>query len=103
MNQTRTEQLKSQLEISPFFSSTMFGKSVRFSGFKENHKQVVFHGETDRFAAFYIDSDNKVMGVCTMDYDPICAIYAELMIHKIEVRAEHVTKAPLDIKKLLLI
>ena len=81
----------------------MFGNSIRFSGFNEGHKQVIFHGDAVKFAAFYIDAENKVTGVCTMDYDPICAVYAELMINKIEVRAEHVIKDPLDIKKLLLI
>ncbi len=81
----------------------MYGKAIRFSGFNGNHKEVLFHGEAEKFAAFYIDPDNKVTGVCTMEYDPICSLFAELMIHKIEVRAEHVAKDPLDLKKILLI
>lgn len=105
INQTRTEQIQSELKVVPFFSSTMFGNSLRFSGYNQGYTQVIFHSDSNKFAAFYIDTEhsNKVTGVCTLNHDPICAIFAELMFNEIEVRVEHVKSNPMDIKKLLLV
>lgn len=105
MNQTRTEQVESELKHVPFFWTTQFGKSIRFSGYNDQYDSVVFHECKEnpiKFVAFYMLS-NKVVGVCTCDWDPICAVYAEAMHNKIEVRREHIEKDPNDLKKLLLI
>ena len=105
VNQTRTEQLDNAFKVVPFFWSTQFGKSIRFSGFNEQYDSIVFHEDKVnelKFAAFYLCS-NKVVAVCTVDWDPICAVFSETMYHNIEVRKEHIEKDPVDLKKLLLI
>lgn len=105
VNQTRTEQLQNEFKTVPFFWSTQYGKSIRFSGFNDQFDSVIFHDSKEnslKFAAFYI-SLNKVVGVCTMDWDPICAIFSEALFNRIEVRKEHIEKDAFDLKKLLLV
>ena len=105
VNLTRTEQIDNELKAVPFIWSTLFGKTIRFSGMNDQFDSVVYYDDKSnphKFAAFYILS-NKVVGVSTMDWDPLCAIFAEAMFNKIEVRKEHIEKDPFDLKKLLLI
>ena len=105
MNQTRTEQVESEFKHVPFFWSTQFGKSLRFAGHNDQYDSVVFHDCKEnplKFAAFYILA-NKVVAVCSLDWDPLCAVYAEAMHNKIEVRREHIERDANDLRKLLLI
>ena len=41
--------------------------------------------------------------MCTLDWDPVCALFAEALYDEIEVRRENVTNDPFDLKKLLLL
>lgn len=108
VNKTRTDQIpESDLNHIPFYWSTQFGKSLRFSGYNDKYESVVFHQDSKdqtglKSVAFYIKK-KQVVGVCTLDWDPICAVYAEAMFNKIEVRKEHIENDPNAIKKLLLV
>jgi NADH dehydrogenase FAD-containing subunit/nitrite reductase/ring-hydroxylating ferredoxin subunit len=89
----------------PFFWTVHYGKSVRFAGLLENYDKIIFHEDKTKqnefkFAAFYILKE-QVVGVCTLDWDPVCAAFAELMYNRAVVNLEHIEKDPINIKKLL--
>lgn len=93
------------LYILPFFWTAHFGKSIRFAGFIEKYDEIVFHEDKTKqnefkFAAFYVLEGN-VVGVCTLDWDPVCAVFAEAMTHKILVKKQVIESDPLEIKKIL--
>ncbi|RNA41113.1 apoptosis-inducing factor 3-like isoform X1 [Brachionus plicatilis] len=94
------------LRIVPFFWSSQHNKNIRFAGYNSNFELVIFHEDSTKqneykFAAFYILL-NRVVAVCTLDWDPLCALFAEAMYNKIEVRREQVEKDPMEnMKKLL--
>lgn len=94
------------LKIVPFFWTSQISKNIRFAGYNANFELVIFHEDSTKqneykFAAFYILS-NRVIAVCTLDWDPLCALFAEAMYNKIEIRREKVEKDPLEnIKNLL--
>lgn len=93
-------------KVVPFFWSTQFGKSIRFAGFNEGYAKVLFHEDKTKanlfkFAAFYLDSAEKCIGVCTLDWDPVCAVFAEALYNGIQVKKEHFDSDPFDLKKLL--
>ncbi|CAF0960967.1 unnamed protein product [Brachionus calyciflorus] len=94
------------LKVVPFFWSAQHNKNIRFAGFNSNYELIIFHEDLTKqndlkFAAFYMIS-NKVVAVCTLDWDPMCALFAEAMYNKIEVRREHVENEPMEnLKKLL--
>lgn len=105
INQSRTEKLNSDLRLVPFFWSTQLKKAIRFAGFNKTYDSIVFHEDPSKqnplkFAAFYLSQD-KVVGVATLDWDPICSIFAETLYNRIEVKREHIDKEPMDLKKLL--
>ena len=103
MNETSENKIESELKCVPFFWSSQFGKNIRFSGYSDEFDAIVFHEskeETLKFAAFYLLA-NKVIGVCTLDWDPICAVFAEAMYNKIEVKLEHIESDPSGLRKLL--
>jgi NADPH-dependent 2,4-dienoyl-CoA reductase/sulfur reductase-like enzyme/nitrite reductase/ring-hydroxylating ferredoxin subunit len=98
------EDLK-PLRCVPFVWTVHFGKSIRFAGFIDRHDQVVFHSDPDKknslkFAAFYLKS-NVVVGMCTCDWDPLCATLAELMYNNVRIARERIEKNPLDLKNLM--
>jgi NADPH-dependent 2,4-dienoyl-CoA reductase/sulfur reductase-like enzyme/nitrite reductase/ring-hydroxylating ferredoxin subunit len=93
------------LKCVPFFWTVHFGKSIRFTGSSDSYDQVVFHSDPDKknnykFAAFYIKS-HLVVGVCTCDWDPICAMVAELFYNSIWIGKEHVENDPWGFKSLI--
>jgi apoptosis-inducing factor 3 len=93
------------LRVVPFFWSVNHGKSIRFAGYNEHHDSVIFLDDKTKanefkFAAFYLIG-NRVVAVCTLDWDPVCAAFAEAMYNRIEVRREHIEADPLNIKRLL--
>jgi hypothetical protein len=103
VNQVASE--KSSLRIVPFFWSSQHGKNLRFSGYNHHYDVILFHEDNKRenklkFAAFYLLSD-IVVGVCSLDWDPVCALFAEAMYNGKQVRREHVERDPLAIKDLL--
>jgi hypothetical protein len=107
VNSTSSSNIASSspLDIVPFFWTVQCGKSIRFAGYIEQYEKVVFHEDKTKqnefkFVAFYILED-LVVGCCSMDWDPVCAVFAELMFNKINVSVDHVANDPLDIKKLL--
>ncbi len=98
-----TKSVEEPLKNVPFFWSAQFGKNIRFSGFNEKFDSVVFHESEEnslKFAAYYVLA-NRVVGVCTLDWDPLCALFTELMYSGIEVRSEHVKADANAIRKLL--
>lgn len=71
--------------------------------------KIIFHEDRSKssnefkFAAFYLNSSGRVVGVATLDWDPVCAVFAELLYAgKHDVRKEHVDLDPMDIKRLLI-
>ncbi len=102
MNETEN-RVDEPLKVVPFFWSAQFGKNIRFSGFNDKFDSVVFHESDEnslKFAAFYVFSE-RVVGVCTLDWDPLCAVFTELLYGGVEVRPEHVEADANDLKKLL--
>ncbi len=96
---------KSGLKIVPFFWSSQHGKNLRFAGYNHHYDVIIFHedkkGENElKFAAFYLLS-NIVVAVCSLDWDPVCALFAEAMYNGKQVRREHVERDPLEIRNLL--
>jgi hypothetical protein len=99
-------KLNHALKVVPFFWSMQFGKSIRFAGLNEHYDRVVFHEDKEKknelkFAAFYLNADGKCIGVCTLDWDPICAVFAECLFNSIDVRKQHIDQDPNDLRKLL--
>lgn len=97
---------KHALKVVPFFWSTQYGKSIRFAGLNDGYREILFHEDKTKqdefkFAAFYLDSSDKCIGVCTMNWDPVCAIFSEALFAGIQVRKHHIDLDPIDIKKLL--
>ena len=89
----------------PFFWSAQHGKNIRFAGYNHVYDIILFHEDKTsqnayKFAAFYLRS-NRVVAVCSLDWDPVCALFAEAMYNGIQVMKEHVEKNPLDIRNLL--
>jgi apoptosis-inducing factor 3 len=105
INQSRVEnKLNSDFITVPFFWSMQLKKSIRFAGFNKNYDSVVFHDDAQnalKFAAFYLNKEQIVVGVASLDWDPICAIFTECLYNGIEVKREHIEKDPNDLKKLL--
>lgn len=100
-----SKQKDEWLQSVPFFWSAQHGKNIRFAGYNDNYDTVIFHEDKTKqnelkFAAFYL-FQNRVVGVCTLDWDPVCAAFAEAMQNRIEVRKENIENDPIDIKRLL--
>lgn len=108
INEVNSENHDNKLKVVPFFWSTQFGENVRFSGFNDKYDSIIFHqtkgefkSDKFKFAAFYIES-NQVIGVCTLTWDPMCALFAEILFAGIEVNKGHIQNDPLNsLKKLL--
>lgn len=105
LNQNRNEKLKNELKFVPFFWTTQFKKSIRFAGYNKKYDSIVFHEDTTKqnpfkFAAFYLNKD-VVVGVTTLDWDPVCALYAEALHNDVVVKREHVSKDPMDLKQFM--
>lgn len=103
--QLKSNRTEKEINIVPFFWSVHYNKSLRFAGYNEKFDKVLFFDDKTKqneykFAAFYFIKD-KCVGVCSLDWDPLCALFAETLYSGIEVRKEHIEKDPLDIKKLL--
>ncbi len=64
----------------PFFWSSMFGKSIRCSGYAPQFDDVIIHGDLEnlKFAAFlcYLDT---VQAVVTMNFDPLAIQFSALI------------------------
>lgn len=71
---------KTELKSVPYFWTTLFGKSYRYSG-HGNPKDYRIVGSLDemKFVAFFFDADGKVNGVASCNHDPIVSKYAEFV------------------------
>jgi hypothetical protein len=92
-------------KVVPFFWTAQHGKNIRFAGFNDHYDKIVFHEDNTKanefkFAAFYLNG-GKCVAVGTLDWDPVCAIFAEALYNGIEVKKEHIESNPLDIRNLL--
>ena len=101
----RIEKLSTELDIVPFFWSTQFNKSIRFAGFNDHYDSIVFHEDPSKqnqlkFAAFYV-LKKRVVAVCSLDYDPVCALFAEALHNRIQVRVEDIQTDPMNLKNLI--
>ena len=105
INQSKVDKLPNDFKFVPFFWTSQFKKSIRFAGYNKKYDSIVLHADNTnqnplKFAAFYLDKE-QVVGVTTLDWDPICAIFAEALHNGYDVKREHIDKDPMDIKKLL--
>ena len=92
-----------ELKSIPFFWSLNYGKTVRFTGYNDKYDEIIFHDDATnayKFAAFYI-LNNRVIGVCTCDWDPMCATVAELMYNDIVIQKDSIKSDPWGIKALM--
>jgi NAD(P)H-nitrite reductase large subunit len=92
-----------ELKSIPFFWSLNHGKTLRFAGFNDKYDEILFHDDpvnANKFAAFYI-LKNRVIGVCSCDWDPLAATVAELMYNDVAIEKDHVIKDPWGIKDLM--
>ena len=92
-----------ELKSIPFFWSLNHGKTLRFAGFNDKYDEIVFHDDpvnTNKFSAFYI-LKNRVIGVCSCDWDPLTATVAELMYNDVVIQKDHIIKDPWGIKDLM--
>lgn len=69
---------KTELRVVPYFWTTLFGKSFRYSGHGKP-KDIRIEGSLDemKFVAFFFDDKDKVNGVASCNWDPIVSQYAE--------------------------
>ena len=100
------------LKIVPFFWTVHYGKSVRFAGYTGHSalspSATLVHTDEQinplKFAVFYFNSeqdDGDAIAVCSLDWDPVCALFVELMHKGVRVKREHVKNDPLDMRRLL--
>uniref|UniRef100_A0A4W4F0C3 Rieske domain-containing protein n=1 Tax=Electrophorus electricus TaxID=8005 RepID=A0A4W4F0C3_ELEEL len=68
----------SEIRTVPYFWSAMFGKSIRYAGYGEGFDDVIIQGDLDelKFVAFY--TNEEVIAVASMNYDPIVSRVAEV-------------------------
>lgn len=71
---------RTELRAVPYFWTTLFGKSFRYSGHGKPH-DVRIEGSLEelKFVAFFFDSFGAVNGVASCNWDPIVSKYAELV------------------------
>ncbi|KAG8450770.1 hypothetical protein GDO86_003150 [Hymenochirus boettgeri] len=65
----------------PFFWTFLLGKSIRYAGFGEGYTETEVKGNLEefKFLVFYI-KDDFVVAVSSMNFDPIVAQVAEVML-----------------------
>uniref|UniRef100_A0A672RER1 AIF family member 3 n=1 Tax=Sinocyclocheilus grahami TaxID=75366 RepID=A0A672RER1_SINGR len=68
----------SDIKTVPYFWTAMFGKSIRYAGYGDGFDDVVIQGDLDelKFVAFY--TNEEVVAVASMNYDPIVSRVAEV-------------------------
>ena len=101
----RNEKYRAELDVVPFFWSTQQNKNIRFAGLNDRYDSIIFHEDPNKenefkFAAFYV-FNKRVVGVCSLDYDPVCALFAEALHNKIQIRVEDVEKDPMNLRKII--
>jgi NADPH-dependent 2,4-dienoyl-CoA reductase/sulfur reductase-like enzyme len=94
-----------ELRSVPFFWSVNQGKSVRFAGINRNYDEILFFGDpagenATKFIAYYV-LQGRVVAVCSCDWDPVCAQFAELQFARVPVRKMQIKDDPASIKNLL--
>lgn len=71
---------KTELKAVPYFWTTLFGKSFRYSGHGAP-KEIQIEGSLEtnemKFVAYFFDGEGNVNGVASCNYDPIVSKYAE--------------------------
>jgi len=87
----------------PFFWTTIFGKSVRYTGHALFFDDVIFHQDPSdkfKFLAYYLHQ-NKVTAVCSLARDPVASAAAELF-HQNRMPSPDLLRDPsFDLLKLL--
>ncbi|XP_031621817.1 apoptosis-inducing factor 3 isoform X2 [Contarinia nasturtii] len=79
------------LKAVPYFWTTLFGKSFRYSGYGTPHETRIIGSLDDlKFVAIFLNKDGHVCGMASCQRDPIVSQFAELQsqgksIHKIEL------------------
>lgn len=72
-------QTTEELRAVPFFFTMLFGKGFRYAGYG-SYSDVFIEGDLEnlKFVAYFIDDQDKVVGVASCGRDPIVAQFAEL-------------------------
>lgn len=79
------------LQAVPFFWTTLFGKSFRYSGYGTPHETRIIGSLDDlKFVAIFLNKDGNVCGMASCQKDPIVSQFAELQaqgksIHKLDL------------------
>lgn len=86
---------KTELRAVPYFWTTLFGKSFRYSGHGAP-KDIRIEGNLDemKFVAFFFDGEGNVNGVASCNYDPIVSKYAEHLSAGKKLTREHLQDDP---------
>jgi len=69
-----------ELRSIPFFWTTQYGKSIRYTGHALSYDDILFDGNVEElnFVGYYV-RQNKVVAAVSIGRDPICSAVAELM------------------------
>lgn len=86
---------RTELRAVPYFWTTLFGKSYRYSGHGKP-KDVRIEGSLDdmKFVAFFFDDEGKVNGVASCNWDPIVSKYAEHISAGHKLTRQHLEADP---------
>ncbi|XP_058814882.1 apoptosis-inducing factor 3-like isoform X2 [Topomyia yanbarensis] len=69
-----------ELKAVPYFWTMLFGKGFRYSGYGRPHETII-EGDLKQltFIAFYLNADEKVIGMASCGRDPIVSQFAEFL------------------------
>jgi len=83
----------------PFFWTQQYSKSIKYSGHALKYDRVIvdlggedIQFENPKFAAFYI-FNGKAIAICTMNRDPQCAQFAEILSAGIQISQEQIDES----------
>jgi len=87
----------------PYFWTTIFGKSIRYTGHALYFDDVIFHQDSAdqfKFVAYYVHQ-TKVTAVCSLARDPLVSACAELFHQNRMPSSDQLRDPGFDILKLL--
>ncbi|XP_073831082.1 apoptosis-inducing factor 3 isoform X2 [Musca autumnalis] len=86
-----------ELRAVPFFFTMLFGKGFRYSGYG-SYSDVFIEGDLEnlKFVAYFLDGQDKVVGVASCGRDPIVAQFAELQSQGKQLYRKDLQEDPSD-------
>jgi len=84
----------------PFFWTIQFGKAIRYTGHALKYEDVIvdlgdeveINYKNPKFAAYYIHNGVAV-AICTMNMDPICSLFSEILNKGILIEKSEIEKS----------